>query len=399
MSARLEGLTEAFAVRPAAVATHAPTRVASIDILRGLVMVLMALDHVRDFFTDARFDPLDLSQTNAPLFLTRWITHFCAPTFVFLAGMSAYLTSRRCSRVELSRFLFTRGLWLVVLEVTIVSFVWTFNVRYDYGLFLQVIWAIGVSMTVLAALVHLPLRAIALFSLVVICGHNLFDGLESQSLGAWAPLWSLLHVSGPIPHAYVAYPVIPWIAVMSLGYCMGALFELESQRRVRRFVWLGAASLTTFVLLRMTNVYGDPNDWSLQSTTLHTLLSFIHVQKYPPSLLYLLLTLGCALVALAAFESARGRFVEVLRTFGRVPLFFYILHIALAHLAAGVIALAMGYGTALLSDDIMRLPQDWGFSLPVVYLAWLLALATLYPACRWFAAVKRRRDDWWLSYL
>ena len=203
------------------------TRVASIDILRGLVMVLMALDHVRDFFTDVRFDPLDLSQTNAPLFLTRWITHFCAPTFVLLAGVSAYLTGRHCTRAQLSRFLFTRGLWLVVLEVTLMSLVWTFNVRYDHGLFLQVIWAIGVSMMVLAALVHLPLRTIAVFSIVIICGHNLLDGIEPQSLGAWAPLWSLLHVSGPIPHAFVAYPLIPWIAVMSLGYCLGALFDIE----------------------------------------------------------------------------------------------------------------------------------------------------------------------------
>ena len=198
MSARLESAVSA-PLEHASVSAHAFARVASIDILRGLVMVLMALDHVRDFFTDARFDPLDLSQTNAPLFLTRWITHFCAPTFVLLAGVSAYLTGRRCTRAELSRFLLTRGLWLVVLEVTLMSLVWTFNVRYDHGLFLQVIWAIGVSMIVLAALVHLPLPAIAGFSISIILGHNLLDGIEPQSLGAWAPLWSLLHVFGTDP--------------------------------------------------------------------------------------------------------------------------------------------------------------------------------------------------------
>jgi uncharacterized membrane protein len=398
MSARLESAVSA-PIEHASVSAHAFARVASIDVLRGLVMVLMALDHVRDFFTDARFDPLDLSQTTAPLFLTRWITHFCAPTFVLLAGVSAYLTGRRCTRAELSRFLLTRGLWLVVLEVTLMSLVWTFNVRYDHGLFLQVIWALGVSMIVLAALVHLPLPTIAVGSIVVIFGHNLLDGIDPQSLGAWAPLGSLLHVSGPIPHAFVAYPLIPWIAVMSLGYCVGALFDIEPQRRVQRFLYLGAASLTAFVLLRTTNVYGDPTDWALQDTTLQTLLAFVNVQKYPPSLQYLLLTLGAAFLLLVAFESVRGKFSQMLRTFGRVPLFFYVLHIALAHLAAGMIALAMGYGTALLGDDFMSVPQQWGFGLPVVYLAWLLVVATLYPACRWFAAVKRRRDDWWLSYL
>jgi uncharacterized membrane protein len=398
MSARLEGVVSA-SVTHASAATHAATRVASIDVLRGLVMVLMALDHVRDFFTDVRFDPLDLSQTSAPLFLTRWITHFCAPTFVLLAGVSAYLTGRHCTRAQLSWFLFTRGLWLVVLEVTLMSLVWTFNVRYDHGLFLQVIWAIGVSMLVLALLVHLPLRATAALSIVVICGHNLLDGIEPQSLGAWGPLWSLLHVSGPIPHAFVAYPLIPWIAVLSLGYCLGAAFDTDSQHRKQWFIYLGAASLTAFVLLRMTNLYGNPTDWSLQSTPLLTLLSFVNVHKYPPSLLYLLLTLGTGLLLLAAFEATHTKLGEVLRTFGRVPLFFYVMHIALAHLAAGITAFAMGYGAALLGDDIFQAPQQWGFGLPVVYLAWALAIATLYPACRWFAAVKRRRDDWWLSYL
>lgn len=398
MSARLESAAAA-PLAQASVTAHAGARIGSIDILRGFVMVLMALDHVRDFFTDARFDPLDLSQTNAPLFLTRWITHFCAPTFVLLAGVSAYLTGRRCTRAELSKFLWTRGLWLVVLEVTVMSLVWTFNVRYDHGLFLQVIWAIGVSMIVLAGLIHLPLPAIAVCSVAMIFGHNLLDGIEPQSFGAWAPLWSLLHVSAPIPHAFVGYPLIPWIAVMSLGYCAGALYDMEPQRRTQWLIYFGVGSLTAFVLLRTTNVYGDPADWSLQSTTIHTLLSFVNVQKYPPSLQYLLLMLGFAFLSLAVLESARGRFSEVLRTFGRVPLFFYVLHIALAHLAAGLIAFAMGYGTAVLTDDFLQLPQSWGFGLPVVYLAWALVLATLYPACRWFAAVKRRRDDWWLSYL
>ena len=386
-------------VTHASVTAHAVARVASVDILRGLVMVLMALDHVRDFFTDVRFDPLDLSQTSIPLFLTRWITHFCAPTFVLLAGVSACLTGRRCTRAELSRFLLTRGLWLVVLEVTLMSLVWTFNVRYDHGVFLQVIWAIGVSMIVLSALVYLPVPQIAVLSLAIIFGHNLLDGIEPQSLGAWAPLWVLLHVQQPIPYGFVAYPLIPWIAVMSLGYCIGTLFGFERERRKQWFLYLGAGSLTLFVLLRATNVYGDPADWTLQSTTVRTLLSFVNVNKYPPSLQYLLITLGAAFLSLAGLESARGKFIEVVRTFGRVPLLFYVLHIALAHLAAGIIALATGFGMALFTGDFMQVPQQWGFGLPIVYLAWLLVIATLYPACRWFAAVKRRRDDWWLSYM
>jgi uncharacterized membrane protein len=318
---------------------------------------------------------------------------------VFLAGVSAWLLSKRCSRAELSRFLFTRGVWLVVLEITLVSLAWTFNVRYDHGLFLQVIWAIGVSMIVLAALVHLPLRAIAAFSVIVIFGHDALDEVAPQSFGAWAPLWSVLHVFGPIPHAFVAYPLIPWIAVMSLGYCMGSLFDLHADERVRRFAWLGAAALVLFVVLRATNVYGDPSVWTVQSTTLDTLLAFVNVQKYPPSLDYLLITLGIGCLLLAAFESARGKASEVLRTFGRVPLFFYVLHVALAHLAAGIVGYAAGYGVALLTADFMLVPQDWGFGLPVVYLAWIFVVVTLYPACRWFAAVKRRRSDWWLSYL
>jgi uncharacterized membrane protein len=254
-------------------------------------------------------------------------------------------------------------------------------------------------MMVLAVLVYLPLRAIAVFSLVLICGHNLLDGVAPQGFGAWAPLWSLLHVPGPIPHAFVAYPLIPWIGVMSLGYCVGALFELEPQQRVQRFMWLGAAALVTFAVLRVTNVYGDPSAWTLQGTMLDTLLSFVNVQKYPPSLQYLLITLGCGFLLLAVFESARGMVSAVLRTFGRVPLFFYVLHVALAHLAAGIVGYAMGFGIALLTADFMLVPQQWGFGLPVVYLAWVLVVATLYPACRWFAAVKRRRGDWWLSYL
>ena len=376
-----------------------PSRLVSIDIVRGLAMVLMALDHVRDFFAAPRLDPLDLSHTSASLFLTRWITHLCAPLFVFLAGASSYLLSQRRSRAELSRFLLIRGLWLIVLEITVVDFAWTFDLRYQTGLYLQVIWAIGVAMIVLATLVYLPFPAIAAFSVIMIASHNLLDGIAAESWGDWAPLWTVLHVQGPIPHAFIEYPLIPWIAVMSLGYCTGGIFQLDAQRRGRVLVYLGAAALAGFGLLRMLNVYGDPRPWSLQSTTVLTLLSIVNVQKYPPSLQFLLLTLGSGFLLLAAFESGRGRMSEVLSTFGRVPLFFYVLHIALAHFAAGVVGLAMGFGAALFATDFVSIPTQWGFGLPVIYLAWLLVVLTLYPACKWFGEIKRRRADWWLSYL
>jgi len=384
----------------AAIATaHARARLVSIDVLRGFVIVLMALDHVRDYFTNAHFDALDLTQTTGPLFLTRWITHFCAPTFIFLAGISARLTGARMTPAELSRFLFTRGLWMVVLEITVVNFAWCFNLHYQAGLFLQVIWAIGVSMIVLAALIHLPVRAIAVIGIVVIFGHNLLDGVAPGSFGAWAPLWSVLHVRGPVPFGIISYPLIPWFAVMALGYAVGSVFRLEPQRRQRRLVQAGLAALALFVVLRSINVYGDPIQWSAQDTWFHTLLSFVNFGKYPPSLDYLLVTLGGASLLLAVFESARGQLATALRTFGRVPLFFYVLHIMLAHLAAGLIAIAMGFGTTVLTNPFPLMPKNWGFDLPLVYLAWAGVLIALYPACKWYAEVKRRRTDWWLSYL
>jgi uncharacterized membrane protein len=374
-------------------------RLHSIDILRGLVIVLMALDHVRDYFTDVRFDPLDLTQTSGALFMTRWITHFCAPIFILLAGMSAQLVSRRCTPSQLSRFLVTRGLWLVVLEFTVVNFALNFNLRYEPGVLMQVIWAIGASMIVLAALVRLPIRVVGAFGLVLIAGHNLLDGISPQQFGAWAPLWNVLHVQGVIPLGYLHYPLIPWVGVMALGFALGTLFDLEAARRRRVMVLLGSGAIGTFVLLRLLNGYGDPQPWSVQESFGFTLLSFLNVQKYPPSLAYVLVTIGPALLLLAAFEKVRGRWAGILETFGRVPLFFYVLHFFLAHLAAGLLAMAMGFGSTVLTGFFLAFPKEWGVGLPAVYLAWVLVVATLYPACRWFGALKRQRKDWWLSYL
>jgi uncharacterized membrane protein len=379
--------------------TRAVSRLASIDILRGIIMVVMALDHVRDYFTDIRFDPLDPTQTTAVLYATRWITNFCAPTFILLAGVSAYLVGKRSTPAQLSKFLVTRGLWLIALEWTVITLAWTFNFKWELGLIMQVIWVIGVSMIVLAALIHLPLRVVGAIGLAICVFHNLLDGVPKPESALWGTVWSILHVQGGTAIGYAHYPLIPWIGVMAAGYALGSVFDMDAARRRRILLGIGASAVMVFVALRLINTYGDPQPWVPQATFGQTVMAFLNVEKYPPSLLYLLATLGPALMLLAALESARGWFAGVLETFGRVPLFFYVLHIALAHLAAGLVAMYMGYGNAVLNNFFFNFPASWGVSLPGVYLAWLFVVVTLYPACRWFAAVKRRRSDWWLSYL
>jgi uncharacterized membrane protein len=380
-------------------AARARVRLQSIDLLRGAVILLMALDHVRAFFTEARFDPLDAEQTTVALYMTRWITHFCAPVFVLLAGTGAYLQSRRMSRGELARFLATRGAWLVLLELTVVHFGWHFNLRYETGILLQVIWAIGVSMLVLAALVQLRVTAIAAIGLGLIVGHNLLDGIAPEAFGPAAILWNLLHVKAQTTYAFVLYPLVPWIGVMAVGYALGALYELDSARRRAILTWLGAGSIALFLVLRGANLYGDPQPWQAATTVTLSLMSFFDVEKYPPSLHYVLITIGPALLLLAHVERLRGFLVDTVAMFGRVPLFVYVAHIYVTHLAAGLIALAMGFGTGVLTNLFIFLPDGWGFGLGGVYLAWIGVIAVLYPACRWFAGVKRRRRDWWLAYL
>ncbi len=375
-------------------------RIQAIDALRGLVIMLMTLDHVRDYFTNAPFDPLDLTQTGGALFMTRWITHLCAPTFIFLAGISAYLMSRQSDLRSVRRFLITRGLWLIFLEFTVVHFAWMFNFRYENGVFMQVIWAIGASMIVLAALVGTPRWFIGLFAFTLIFGHNLLDGIDPAMLGSWGWLWSLIHAPTQTSHAFILYPLVPWVAVMALGYYAGVIFEMEEERRLKVLLGAGVLCTALFIALRLVNVYGDPHPWMMQSTTLLNVLAFINVHKYPPSLMYLLITIGTASMLLAALEMMRdGKLVRVLQVYGRVPLFVYVLHIVTAHLAAGLVALALGFGPALLNNFFLAKPEGWGFGLLGVYVAWIAVLIVLYPACRWFADVKRRRKDWWLAYL
>jgi uncharacterized membrane protein len=378
---------------------RALSRLSSIDILRGLIIVIMALDHVRDFFTDVRFNPLDPAQTTAALYATRWITNFCAPVFMLLAGVSAYLVGRRCTTRQLSRFLLTRGLWLVFLEWFVVSLLWTGNFRFDLGLIMQVIWAIGMSMVLLSALVYLPVRVVGAIGVTICVFHNLLDGVPMPESVALKTVWSILHVQGFVPFGQVHYPLIPWVGVMAAGYALGSVFQATPDVRQRVLLGLGGSMVALFLALRLINTYGDPVPWTTQSDHLRTLMSFLNVRKYPPSLDYLLVTLGPALLLLACLENARGWFANVMQVFGRVPLFFYLFHLALAHLAAGLLAMWMGYGNAVLNNIMFDFPRDWGVSLPAVYLAWAFVIVTLYPACRWFGELKSRRRDWWLSYL
>ena len=399
-------------------------RIDSIDLLRGIVMVVMMLDHTRDFVHNAvyQFDPTDPTRTNVALFFTRWITHYCAPVFVFLAGTSVYLQfARGRSKRELSKFLITRGLWLIVLEVTLVKFAVFFNFDIRFFGFLQVIWVIGVSMIVLAALIHLPLKVVAAFGLLMIALHNLFDsfrveswrGPESPVPGIGAKLWILLHqpfeafpvVGFPSPIVFVIYPLIPWIGVMAVGYAFGTLYQQDAQKRRRLLLIVGGVATALFVIIRAINLYGDPSTWSSQKNIVYTVLSFLATTKYPPSLLFLLMTLGPSIIALAFFEStaSRGGIARFFITFGRVPLFFYMLQWVTAHLISVLLHWAFGKPAAWLFQSPIELfsgpPQGTGFNLATVYIAWIVGVLLVYPLCKWFAGVKQRRKDWWLSYL
>lgn len=369
--------------------------------LRGLVMVIMALDHVRDYFTAARFDAADLSRTTTALFLTRWITHFCAPVFVLLAGTSVWLAGRTKTRKELAGFLLTRGAWLLLLEFTVISFAWYLNFSFEVGFRAQVIWAIGMSMIVLAGLVYLPRNAILAFAIVVIAGHNLLDGVSPQDAGPFAVPWTMLHVQAAVPvlNLFVTYPLLPWIGVMALGYLLGPVLELPAERRRSALIRLGLAMVGGFLILRLLNVYGDPVAWSAQHSGLFTFFSFVNVTKYPASLQFILLTVGVALVALAWAEQWRGRMAESLRLFGQVPLFYYVAHLYLIHLMAIAGGLLQGFEVPQMARIYRQLPPSYGYGLPVVYLVWVVVVLALWPLCRWFRTRKQAGRAWWWAYL
>ena len=388
-------------------------RLQSIDILRGLVMVIMALDHSRDFLSNAPFDPTDLAHTSPALFFTRWITHVCAPVFVLLAGTGAYLsTSNGKSTLDLARFLATRGLWLVFLEVAIITPLgWSFNWSFSF-VRMQVFWAIGASMVVLAALVPvLPRRMIGALGLLIVLGHNLLDGPHADWLGPLAPTWRFLHTMSVVPIAphqmlIFLYPLAPWFGVMALGYGFGDIVQLEASRRRMALLSLGAGMILLFLILRASNLYGDPKPWIAQPTTVMTALSWINGTKYPPSLIYLLMTLGPAMIVLALIDRAPPIVTHPLATLGRVPLFYYLLHLPLIH-GIAVLLSHLRYGqSGWLMHDMMAqkgaafpLPHGYGYDLWVVYAVWLGAVVALYPACRWFAGVKQKSRNPLLSYL
>ncbi|MGH7535948.1 MAG: DUF1624 domain-containing protein, partial [Gemmatimonadales bacterium] len=312
--------------------------------------------------------------------------------------------SRGKSRSQLARFLVSRGLWLVVLEFTLVRWAWLFSLDYAQYLFVQVIWALGVSMIVLAALIYLPLPAITAVGVAMIAGHNLLDGVRPESLGAWGPLWTVLHIQAPIAlpggtMLLIGYPLIPWIGVMAVGYGFGSLLLRPPAARRRTLLLLGAGLTLGFVALRATNGYGDSSPWSAQASPVFTLLSFLNTTKYPPSLLFLLMTLGPAIAAIAFLDGASGPVSRFFVVFGRVPLFFYVLHIYLIHLLAVAVAVATGFGAGRILPAYLGVPEGWGYGLAGVYLVWAAVVLSLYPLCRWFAGVKARRRDPWLSYL
>lgn len=402
-------------------------RISEIDMLRGLAIVLMAIDHVRDYFFNGAGmigvggNLLDPDATTNAIYVTRWITHLCAPTFVFLSGVSAYLQFVNGKAApKLSRFLFTRGLWLIFLEITVLSFGWSFG--FPYPFFLQVIWAIGWCMLALAALVWLPPMAVLAIGAVITLGHNLLDSINAQDLaGAPQMLWLFLHDGGPIfvreqPIGLFAYPILPWIGIAALGYGLGAMFtQTDKAKRNRDIFLVGLAMLAAFLLLRGTMIYGDPafatgpegawKDWRHQTDLRAALMVFFDVQKYPPSLQFTLVTLGVMLTLWPLLARLRGPVASVLNTFGAVPFFFYLLHVYLIHALAIAANAAMGRDPSGLFDymiNVFTAPEKFaglGFSLPWVYVAWAVVLALLYPLCRYWQKLKQRRRDWWLSYL
>jgi uncharacterized membrane protein len=412
----------ATALPPDALKSKTSYRIDSIDLLRGLVMIIMALDHSRDFFHKAAWtdDPLNLATTTPFLYFTRWVTHFCAPTFVFLTGCSIWFQSLRKTKGELSAFLIKRGLWLVFIEIVVMNFSFSFDIH--YGLIaLQTIWSIGISMIILGLLIWLPYPVILAFGLLIVLGHNSLDFYENnlrktQTNPGW--LYSLLHQPGFYPlwkgHTLlILYPFLPWTGLMMLGYCFGKLFlRFDGAKRKKLLLWLGLGVILFFIALRFTNklgstyYYGDPLLWSTQKNSVFTFLSFMNVQKYPPSLLYICATIGPALLFLALFGNIKNGLTRFITVYGRVPFFYYILHFYILHFISLVFFFTRGHSFAegihhnvqgFLPNFI--LPGE-GYSLWVVYAVWAFVVLSLYPLCKWFSDYKlRHREKRWLSYL
>ncbi len=378
----------------------------ALDVVRGAIMVLMVLDHARDFYHGFGVRPTDLSETTPLLFATRWVTHYCAPGFIFLAGASAYLYGKKRSARERAFFLFSRGLWLIVLEVTVVRFGWIPEPFYRFTM-LQVIWAIGCSMVILAPLSMLSPRVLVAIGAAMVGLHNLLDPIEAASFGDSAFFWSVLHEPGMFEPATghivrVGYPLVPWVGVMALGFGLGELYTRDAETRRRWTLRIGAAVTLGFVVLRAINIYGDPEPWSVQASVPFTIMSFLNCEKYPPSLAYLLMTLGPLMLALAWLERVRAPEVILrpLEIYGRVPLFFYVAHVYILRWPG------IGFAYGRWGMDAFAPPPNGHAGSPewplfATYIAWILALAILLPTCRWYGAMKERRGrtSWWVSYV
>jgi uncharacterized membrane protein len=388
-------------------------RMSSLDMLRGLVIVAMALDHVRDFaMTAAVQDPTADPTTGPLLFATRWITHFCAPTFVFLAGASAGLMASRKTPAELASLLLTRGLWLIVLEAIVISTAWSFSPSGVDGfggriyVALQVIWVIGASMVILAGAQFLGRRACLVIGAAILLGHNLLDALwpAAMTSASTAPVWAALHSRqfydvGPFA-VFFSYPLLPWVGVMLVGYGAAGLFELPENERRERLLRIGVGLVIAFIAIRALNVYGDPHAWEFDPKGMTaTIMSFLGTTKYPPSLLFILMTLGPAAIVCAFADRFRGPVNDALVTLGRAPLAFYIAHLYLIHALAMALGAVQGFAAEQFLTHYRFFPQGFGVGLLGVYLIWIAVVLALYPLCRWVAAVKARRQDWWLSYV
>jgi uncharacterized membrane protein len=392
-------------------------RIESIDLLRGLVMIIMALDHTRDFFhSNATLgeDPLNFATTTPALFLTRWITHFCAPVFVFLAGTSAFFQNTRKTTSELSKFLITRGLWLILIEVVVINFAFSFDPNYSV-IGLQTIWSIGISMVLLGLVIWMPFPALLTLGLIIVFGHNALDFYERQfpPNHTYNIVYSFLHHPGLYPlgksHSLlIFYPFLPWTGLMILGYCFGKLFtKYESVQRRKVLTWLVLGIILFFIALRATNLYGDANHWSTQKTNIFTLLSFVDTVKYPPSLLYMCMTIGPAILFIAWWGNVKNGVTKFIAVYGRVPFFYYVLHFFLIHLLCTAAFFARGHSFAqgIHSTSEGPLPPfnfvipGEGYSLGIVYLVWIFVFVSLYPLCKWFSEYKQKHKQWWLSYL
>ncbi|HUQ67501.1 MAG TPA: heparan-alpha-glucosaminide N-acetyltransferase domain-containing protein [Flavitalea sp.] len=386
-----------------------PNRINSIDLLRGIVMIIMALDHTRDYFHSQALldDPLNLQTTTPALFATRWITHLCAPTFVFLSGTSAYLQSMRKPKKQLSAFLITRGLWLILLEMLIMTLGITFDIHYHL-IILQTIWAIGISMVLLGIVIWLPFTAIFICGLIIVLAHNSLDFYETSQGKNFPFFYSILHTQGMYPFGdrilQIFYPFLPWAGTIMLGYCFGKYYLHDIMNRNKRSILLGCGLILFFIILRFSNMYGDPIKWKVQPTLLYSFFSFISTEKYPPSLLYLCMTIGISLVLLGLIGNVKNKFADAITVYGRVPLFYYIIHFYILHLLSMLLFFYNGHSYEEGAKGAVDVPFKFlvpgeGFGLAGVYLVWLLVVTGLYPLCKWYSEYKRTHNKWWVSYV